>query len=285
MATDYILDTKLLTAIGKLPPRSRESALLQLGQSEWKRCSDDVLYWLDTRRHPALAYVYTHDPHIYFACGICNDGNTYQGKQRRPHLKIVHQIDTTDELQLRTYYKEIPTTRPFPLHDYMLPIIDTWLNEQFFLVEKSRDMVATWTTVMLYTWDTLYHEGRQNIFQSEDSTKTADLVKRALFIYRHQPKFLRNIHPAHASLGLAKAGVLRVDSLNSEIMGFPQGADQIRQYHPSGVYLDEAAYLVDAGNTFAAVKPAIENGGRFSATSSANASWFWKACCDELDTL
>jgi hypothetical protein len=150
-------------------------------------------------------------------------------------------------------------------------------------IQKSRDMKATWLTVAMYTWDALFHEGRQHIFQSEDARKTSDLVKRAWIIYKHQPKFIRQIHLAHPSMGIAKAGVLRIDTLNSEIMGFPQGADQIRQYHPSGVFLDEAAYLVEAGPTFTAVKPAIESGGKFTAVSSANPSWFWKACIDELD--
>jgi hypothetical protein len=284
-AVNYTLNAELMAKIAKLPPRTREAALREIGKIEWTRCSEDVLYWLDPRRHPALPYVYTHDPHIYFLCGICADGNTYQSKHRKSHLKLIHEIEPKSEAEMRGYFSELPTKRPFPLYDYMIPIIDTWLNEQFVLVEKSRDMVATWTMVMLYTWDTLFHEGRQNIFQSEDSMKTSDLVKRAWFIYKSQPRFLKTAHPAQPSLGLAKAGRLRVDTTNSEIMGFPQGADQIRQYHPSGILLDEAAYLVDAGDTFAAIKPSIEQGGRFSAISSANCSWFMRACQDTLDTL
>src|SRR5438445_228267 len=83
------------------------------------------------------------------------------------YLKLIHKIETKSEVELAGFYSELPTIRPFPLHDYMLPIIDTWLNEQFFLIQKSRDMIATWTIVMLYTWDTLFHQGRQHIFQSE----------------------------------------------------------------------------------------------------------------------
>src|SRR5216684_1383962 len=118
-------------------------------------------------------------------------------------------LTRNDILQCLMY---IPTIRPFPLHDYMLPIIDSWLNEQFFLVQKSRDMIATWTIVMLYTWDTLFHNGRQNIFQSEDAMKTFDLVKRAWLIYRHQPNWLRKIHVARPGAGTAKSGVLRIES-------------------------------------------------------------------------
>lgn len=283
---NYTLDHKLLEKISKLPnKRMRQAAMRELGKLEWQRCADDLMYWLDVKQHPGMAYVYTHDPHMYYLCSICSDNNSYQGDQRKTHLRVIHKIEPETEGQMRQYFAELPTIRPFPLHDYMHPIIDTWLNEQFVFIQKSRDMVATWTVVMCYTWDVLFHEGRQHIFQSEDASKTADLVKRSNIIYRNQPKMLREVHPAKTALGLAKAGTFRVDTLNSEIMGFPQGADQIRQYHPSGIFLDEAAYLVDAGNTFAAIKPAIQAGGRFTAVSSANASWFWKACTDELDTL
>jgi hypothetical protein len=282
---NYTLNNELLGKVAKLPKRQREGAMKELGKLEWDRCAEDIFYWLDQKLHPAMPYVFTHDPHPYFLCSICNDGNTYQSQQRKTHLKVAHGIIADSEPQLRGYYSDLPTIRPFPLYDYMRPIIDTWMNEQFVFVQKSRDMVATWTVVMCYTCDTLFHEGRQHIFQSEDAQKTSDLVKRAGIIYHNQPKFIRNIHKAYKALGLSKAGTLQVPTLNSEIMGFPQGADQIRQYHPSGIFLDEAAYLVDAGNTFAAIKPAIQAGGKFTAVSSANASWFWKACSDELDTL
>jgi hypothetical protein len=133
----------------------------------------------------------------------------------------------------------------------------------------------------MYTWDTLFHRNRENIFQSDDSTKTLDLVERAFFIWDNQPSFLKNIHPAAVSAGQTRSGILRVPSLVSTILGFPQGADQIRQYHPSGVFVDEAAFQVEAEAAFAAVKPAIGAGGRYTAVSSANPGWFMQACRDQ----
>ena len=257
----------------------------EIGEREWQRCAEDVLYWVDIERHPALPYVYTHDPHIYYHCVICNDENTYAGHDRRAHLRIAHKLESKDNNELRLSFNEVPTVRPFPLHDYMLPIIDVWLNKQFVLVQKSRDMIVTWTTVMLYSWDTFFHEGRQNIFQSENSRKTNELVRRAWLIFKNQPKFLRQVHPFIPSMGIAKSGIVRCEELNSEIIGFPQGAEQLRQYHPSGVFLDEAAILVDAGNTFASVKPSIQSGGRFTAVSSASPGWFQYACEDRLEDL
>ena len=44
--------------------------------------------------------------------------------------------------------------------------------------------MATWLVVALYTWDTIFHPGRQNFFQSETAPKTLELVRRAWHIYK-----------------------------------------------------------------------------------------------------
>jgi hypothetical protein len=145
-------------------------------------------------------------------------------------------------------------------------------------------MMATWLIVALYTWDTLFHRNRENIFQSDDSTKTLDLVERSYFIWDNQPSFLKQIQPATITSGQTRSGILRVPGLVSTILGFPQGPDQIRQYHPSGVFVDEAAFQVEAEAAFMAVKPAIQAGGRYTAVSSANPGFFYASCRD-IDQL
>jgi hypothetical protein len=190
-------------------------------------------------------------------------------------------VSTMGQADLDGYFNALPTVRPFTIFPYTEPLTQAWLRQKIMFVEKSRDMVTTWWTVAMYTWDTLFHRNRENIFQSDDSTKTLDLVERAYFIWDNQPSFLKAIHPAAVSAGQTRSGILRVPSLVSTILGFPQGADQIRQYHPSGVFVDEAAFQVEAEAAFAAVKPAIGAGGRYTAVSSANPGWFMQACRDQ----
>jgi hypothetical protein len=275
---DELFTPELLTKLIKQPARYRKRLLRELARREWQHCADDIFYWLDARRHPTLGpYVYTLDPKPLYECLLCKDKATHFFDKRYDHLKLRHNIIATNEGEARGFYIELPTTRPFPTHlldAYMRPLIESWLKQKFFCIAKSRDMFATWLIVTLYTWDTLYHKGRQNIFQSEDGSKTLELVQRANFIFKHQPKMLQNIHPAQFGAGSSKAGHLRVPSINSELLGFPQGPDQIRQYHPSGTFLDEAAFQQQAGDSFAAIKPAIQQGGRFTAISSANPGWF-----------
>jgi hypothetical protein len=170
------------------------------------------------------------------------------------------------------------------MFEYMSPIISAWIGSQYFAVEKSRDMSATWLMIALHTWDVMFHNGRQAILQSEDAFKTLELVQRAYIIYENTPPFLRSaIGPANYSKGTTKSGELYFTSQQSEILGLPQGADQIRQFHPTSVFSDEAAFQMEAGATFAAIKPAIMQGGRYSAISSANRSWFELVCRDRTD--
>jgi hypothetical protein len=76
---------------------------------------------------------------------------------------------------------------------------------------------------------------------------------------------------------------MRLEELNSEILGFAQGGDQIRQYHPTGLFADEAAFQTAAEDSFGAAKPALQNGGRYTAVSSANPSYFMLLCKDRSD--
>lgn len=288
--SELVITQRLLEKIGHLPTKLRRKALSMIGQQEWKKCSEDIFYWIDESRHPLLgAYVYTKDSHPMYKCQLCQGDEvkkylTYHAYRRNNHLEFAHQIESKSDGETRGHFIELDTTRVFPFYlPYMKPIINAWLREPILIWEKSRDMTATWLTVAMYAWDTLFHKGRENIFQSEDTTKTLDLVERAYFIYRNQPAFLRNVVKATFGAGSSKSGKITVPALESVIMGFPQGADQIRQFHPSGIYTDETAFQVGAGDSFAAIKPAIQNGGRYTAVSSAYPSWFMLAARDLLE--
>lgn len=250
-----------------------------VAQEEWQRCSDDLLYWIDAGRH-LLPYVYTADQHPMHECKHCSDGEAYTGFKRQVHLLYRHKIQAETEAELREHFTELDTIRIFPMRPYIKPIAELWMREPLVVIEKSRDVLATWMITAFYTWDTIFHRGRQQLFQSETSQKTRDLVKRAFTIYRNQPRWLQQVHKAVSAEGQNRSGIISVDSLQSEIIGLPQGISQVRQYHPSGVFSDEAAFNPEAGESFAAIKPSIQNGGRYTAISSANPGWFHRIARD-----
>jgi hypothetical protein len=289
----YTLTAELFAEIAKLSPKDQKLVLAEIGKAEFQRCADDIFYWLEASQHvktvdypQGLPYVFTHDPHPMHRCREC--GTVVSFHKRDVHLQVTHRIERVDSLneaQYRAYFEILSPTRPFTIMPYMPAIIQQWLREPLVAIEKSRDMMATWLIVTCYTWDTLFHHGKQNIFQSEDASKTRELVSRANFIAKNQPPFLRDVHKTTWSSGSNRAGELKVPSLNSEILGFPQGPDQIRQYHPSGIFTDETAFQIQAVDSFAAIKPAIQNGGRYTGVSSANPGWFQFICQDTLQYL
>ncbi len=272
----------MLDRVLRMDKLKRKVAFIKIGQEEFARCAEDINYWLDSTRHP-IPYVYTKDPKAMHSCNLCNDGVAWNFDHRQPHLLSRHLIDAHTDQEIRKYFTELDTIRIWPHFPYMLPIIDVWQREKLVAVEKSRDMLMTWLAVAMYTWDTLFHRGRQNIFQSENATKTRDLVDRAYILYNNQPTWLKNVHKATIAEGGNRAGILKIPTLQSEIIGFPAGADKIRQYHPSGIFSDEAAFNPNASESFAAIKPAISGGGRYTAISSANPSWFMHICRDSLE--
>lgn len=261
----------------------------RVGEAEYSRCADDPLYWLDASRHVptvewpgGLPYVFTKDPHTIHTCNLC--AAIVNDEKRVDHLELSHSVETPTLHSLRVNFTRLPAIRPFPMYEYISPIVEYWLSSQFFAMEKSRDMGATWLMIALHTWDAMFHSGRQHILQSEDAFKTLELVQRAYIMYDNSPKFLKEaIGPANYSKGTTKSGELYFTKVESEILGLPAGADQIRQFHPTGVFSDEAAFQKEAGATFGAIKPAIQQGGRYSAISSANRSWFELTCRDLTD--
>ena len=278
------LTSEMLGVISKMPPAQRKQAMGVVAQEEWQRCAEDIFYWIDPSRHP-LTYVYTRDPHPMHVCKLCQDGATYHFNQRKVHLLSRHKIGASTDSELKAVFTELDTIRPLTMMPYFEPIIQMWLQEPLLCIEKSRDMMATWLIVICYTWDALFHKGRQHIFQSETAMKTHELCERVMVIAKNQPAWLQAIAPASFSEGSSRAGYVKIPKMQSEIIGFPQGADKVRQFHPTGFFSDEAAFNPEAGDCFAAIKPAIQNGGRYTAVSSANPSFFQHLCRDTVQEV
>lgn len=288
--SNFLLTPDILATVGKLSAKSRAEAMTIIGQREYEKIASDPIYWLDASQHiktieypNGLPYVYTKDPHIQFECNQC--GVEMFGDKRVKHLEIEHNHKETVTLGiLLKSFKELNPIRSFTMMEYMPAIIKAWLTSQYIVIEKSRDMMATWLVVALFTWDALYHNGRQHLFQSQDAKRTEELVQRAKILYDYQPGFLKKaVGLVTFGKGNTKSGELFVHKQGSEILGFPQGPDQIRQYHPSGVLTDETAFQVGAAEGFAAIKPAIQAGGKYCGVSSANRSFFELLCRDKSD--
>lgn len=188
-------------------------------------------------------------------------------------MEFLRYVKTRDEVD-----RTMPV-KPFPVHlDYIRLYTRIWQRELYVAVPKSRRMIMTWTNVALYTWDALYHEGQSFAFVSKKEDDADELVQRSRFIVENldMPReFIPRLEYKYA--------FLRFPELNSQIRGFPQGADQLRQFTFSGILADEIAFWADAQKMYASSMPTLEGGGRFTAISSPAPGFFKRLVFDQLD--
>ncbi len=94
-------------------------------------------------------------------------------------------------------------------------------------------------------------------------------IKRVLTMYQRLPPIVQEWQPIKAT-----ETILSFPRSRSEIRGVPQGADHVRGFTVSGMFLDEAAFVDGLDETIAAVKPALGKTGKFTAISSSNPGTF-----------
>jgi hypothetical protein len=180
--------------------------------------------------------------------------------------------------------------KPFPCHlEYLEFLAQLWLDERLLAVPKSRRMTCSWLFISLFTHDTIFHPGRFNGFVSKKEDDSGELVSRAEFIYQHVPEWRipRALLPRLKNGRMSKQPpLLEFEETNSKIQGFPQGADQLRQFTFSGLFFDEWAFWDSAQAAYASAKPTLDGGGRLTGVSSralGSQGFFKRAVFDQFD--
>lgn len=177
--------------------------------------------------------------------------------------------------------------KPYPSYlEYTKFLCRLWQNEKLIAIPKSRRMVCSWTFISLYTHDVIFNPGRFNGFVSKKEDDAGELIARAEFIYQKIPtwRLPRNLLPALKNGKMSKQPpLLEFEEINSKIQGFPQGADQLRQFTLSGILGDECAFWEQAQSFYSASKPTLDGGGRMTLISSRSPGFFKKIVFDQLD--
>lgn len=181
---------------------------------------------------------------------------------------------TIDQVDKATPIKLLPN------RDYGRRYAIAWRNSPLLAVPKTRRMTMSWYTIALYVWDTMFFAGRFNAFVSKKEEDANELVKRAKFILDNIPadKIPRDMIPAYED----KFCVLEFPEIKSKIQGFPQGADQLRQFTFSGIFGDESAFWENAQKFYSASYPTIDGGGRMTLVSSPAPGFFKRLCFDAM---
>lgn len=176
----------------------------------------------------------------------------------------------------------------FPSYlEYVEFLAQLWMREKLIAAPKSRRMICSWTFISLYTHNTIMNQGRMNGFVSKKDEDSAELVARAEFIYKHIPEWRipKAMLPELKNGKISKKpAVMEFENIYSKIVGYPQGADQLRQFTHSGLLFDEWAFWDKAQSSYSSAKPTIDGGGRLTGISSRSPGFFKKIVFDQLDS-
>jgi hypothetical protein len=170
----------------------------------------------------------------------------------------------------------------FPADYKYLEIFDkVWMGEKRIAVPKSRRMFMSWNCIALHLWDAMFHNGKTIGLVSKKEDDSNELIQRALFILENikEEDWPKQLRPAFTS----KFNEISFPQLKSVINGYPQGADQLRQFTFSRLMFDEMAFWEKAKDAYAAAKPTLDGGGAVTAISSAAPGFFRDLVFDSFD--
>lgn len=177
--------------------------------------------------------------------------------------------------------------KPYPSYlEYLKFLTSLWEHERLIAAPKSRRMFCSWNFISLYLHDAIFNSGRFHGFVSKKEDDAGDLIARAEFIYNKIPEWRipRALLPRLKNGKMSKQPpLMEFEEINSKIQGFPQGADQLRQFTLSGILGDECAFWDQAQAFYSASKPTLDGGGRMTLISSRSPGFFKKIVFDKLD--
>jgi hypothetical protein len=158
-------------------------------------------------------------------------------------------------------------------------VVDWFLSpEQVIFIEKSRDMMLSWICVGLFTHTAMTCPGLEILLQSQKEEKAFELIDYARTLYDQQHPALKASFPLLKPIKAQASGKLEFEN-GSRLVGIPEGADQIRSYHPWGLLQDEAAFQAEAGEAYDAAVPVCQ---KILVVSSAGPGWFADFCTDAV---
>lgn len=123
----------------------------------------------------------------------------------------------------------------------------------------------------------MFFPSRLTFFQSKKEEDAEANLSRVFTMWEKLPKWIRDWQPIKRT-----HTIIEFPRSRSQIRAIPQGADHVRGFTATGIFVDEAAFLEDLDKTIAAARPALGKSGRFTAISSANPSVFKALVFNEM---
>lgn len=172
-------------------------------------------------------------------------------------------VHTQDETTL--------AVRRYPRLPLIQDLAHALMTERRLIFPKSRRMMLSWTLSCWGVWNVQYRKQWAGFIQSRTEEAAAFLIdKRCMFVMDHleEPMLLRPYQTVRTKSGLI--GRLNVPKNNSYLWGIAQGAEKIRGYTPSMIFMDEIEFQEEGHMALAAALHLLEHDVQLIMASTSN---------------
>lgn len=166
--------------------------------------------------------------------------------------------------------------RKFPEKQYLKELIRIWWQSKLLIIAKSRQLMASWLFITLHYWLAAYHPGQFVFFQSKKEEDADALLDRANIVHMNLPEWI-------TPPGKKTYCWFDFSSIHSKIQAVSQSSDAIRSQTASAIFSDEVGFQPYARDAYAAAKPTIDGGGRWTGVSTPNGKEFFYNMYSDLE--
>jgi|TARA_B110000285_G_scaffold80486_1_gene92885 hypothetical protein len=157
----------------------------------------------------------------------------------------------------------------FNLYPFQDKVLHLFRDEQFIITLKSRQLGISTLAAGYSLWLMLFHKDKNVLALATTQATARNLVTKTTFMYDELPKWLKlpAVEKNKLSLRLKNGSKIQAKSSN---------ADAARSEAVSLLLIDEAAFIDNIEETFAAAQQTLATGGQCMALSTPNGigNWF-----------
>ena len=157
----------------------------------------------------------------------------------------------------------------FNLYPFQSEVLHLFKDNQYIITLKSRQLGISTLAAAYSLWLMLFHKDKNVLALATTQATARNLVSKTMFMYDQLPKWLRlpAVEKNKLSLRLKNGSKITAKSSN---------ADAARSEAVSLLLIDEAAFIDNIEETFAAAQQTLATGGQCMALSTPNGigNWF-----------
>jgi len=157
----------------------------------------------------------------------------------------------------------------FNLYPFQDKVLHLFRDHQFLITLKSRQLGISTLAAGYSLWLMIFHKDKNVLALATTQATARNLVNKVQFMYKELPSWLRikAVEDNKLSLRLKNGSRITAKSSNS---------DAARSEAVSLLLIDEAAFIENIDETFAAAQQTLATGGQCMALSTPNGigNWF-----------